>query len=113
MNLRQLATRVDPGLHAVSRGSPAPPASPADADGLSFADALAQAGKQLAPSLLEVKLSAHAQERIAQRGIALDDVQRQALSQALEQLEAKGARDALLLRDDAAFVVNMRSCSSS
>ena len=109
MNLRQLATRVDPGLHATSRGSPAPPAPAADAAGPTFADALAQAEKQLAPSLLEVKLSAHAQERILQRGIALDDAQRQALGQAMQQLEAKGARDALLLRDDAAFVVNVPS----
>ena len=79
--------------------------SPASSDD-AFADALKQArGAQLpAP---EVKLSAHAEQRIAQRDISLTHPERQELGQALDKLDEKGSNDALLLRSDAAFVVNV------
>jgi len=79
------------------------PASPDDA----FADALKQArGAQQLPAPA-VKLSAHAEQRIAQRDISLTQPERQELSQALDRLNEKGSNDALLLRSDAAFVVNV------
>jgi flagellar operon protein len=54
-----------------------------------------------------VKLSAHAEQRIAQRDISLTLPERQDLSHALDKLTEKGSNDALLLRSDAAFVVNV------
>ena len=72
-----------------------------------FADALKRArGTEHAPPP-EVKLSAHAEQRIAQRDISLTRPERQDLSQALDKLNEKGSNDALLLRSDAAFVVNV------
>ncbi len=72
-----------------------------------FADALKQArgAQQQAPP--RVKLSAHAEQRMAQRDISLTRPERQELSHALDKLNEKGSRDALLLRADAAFVVNV------
>lgn len=101
MNVRHLATRtvgpVQPGTAAQPRG-PDGPAGP------SFADALRQAQ---APPARPLTLSAHAEQRIQQRAISLTPPEQDALSEAVAQLDAKGARDALLLRSDAAFVVNV------
>lgn len=106
MNVRQLAARLEGVQGVPPRGSPAspPPLTPARTV---FADHLRRAGgtEQAAP----LKLSAHAQERIAQRGISLDEDERRILQEATDALHAKGARDALLLRADAAFVVNVPS----
>ena len=72
-----------------------------------FADALKRArGPQPLPDP-EVNLSAHAEQRIAQRDISLTRPERQELGEALDKLDEKGSNDALLLRSDAAFVVNV------
>lgn len=101
MNVRQLATRtvgpVQPGTATQPRGPDAPPGS-------SFADALRQA--QEGPDR-PLTLSAHAEQRIQQRSISLTPPEQEALSEAVAHLDAKGARDALLVRSDAAFVVNV------
>ena len=52
-------------------------------------------------------VSAHAAERIEQRGIPLTDADRASITDAFRRLDEKGANDALLLRPDAAFVVNV------
>lgn len=97
MNVRHLASRVE--------GSGLPPATPSAkrsaSPGGSFADALRQARTP------DLTLSAHAAERIEQRGISLTQADRASITDAMQHLDAKGARDALLLRADAAFVVNV------
>ena len=100
-NVRHLATRgVAPAspVQAPQRGT-AKPTSP----GSSFADALQQARS----NATDVKLSAHAEQRIAQRAISFTEPEQAALRDALDHLDAKGAREALLLRPDAAFVVSV------
>lgn len=102
MNVRHLAARtvgpVQPGPVQQPRGPDrAEPAGP------SFAEALRQAQGEPSP----LKLSAHAEQRIQQRAISLTPPEREAMAEALAHLDAKGAREALLLRPDAAFVVNV------
>ena len=53
------------------------------------------------------KISSHAWQRIQQRGISMTKAQHHSLGEAMKTLAAKGARDALLMRADAAFVVNV------
>jgi flagellar operon protein len=106
MSPREIAARI---------GSPAPvspqqrqkpdTARPSDSSG--FADKLKEAQRQQDPAPADVKLSAHAEQRIQQRNISLDATQRQSLNEALSKLDQKGSRDALLLRSDAAFLVNV------
>lgn len=100
MNVRQLATRTAGPVHPGPATQPRGPDAPS---GSSFADALRRA--QEAPDRLT--LSAHAEQRVRQRGISLTPSDQDAMTEALDHLEAKGARDALLLRPDAAFVVNV------
>lgn len=107
MHLRELAARTDPGHEVRLRGSPLPERPAPAPQGPSFAESLRQAREGRAAP--ELKLSAHAEQRILQRGIPLSAAQRQELGAALQRLEAKGARDALLLRPDAAFVVHVPS----
>ncbi len=103
MNVRQLANRVDPG-QATSRPDPARSHSPASRDaGSSFASQLERARLETAGP----KISSHAWQRIQQRGISMTDDQQRTLAEAMQQLAQKGARDALLMRSDAAFVVNV------
>jgi flagellar operon protein len=102
MNVRQIAARVD--QLGIPRQTEAP-ARQAPPKGQSFADLLKQAGKPDAPPGLQI--SAHARQRLEERGIPMDAAAEARLSEALTSLDAKGARDALLLRSDAAFVVNV------
>ena len=105
MTVRELATRVDPGVLAPQHGSSSRSAEQIRRG--EFAEQLRRAREQAQPS--GFTLSAHAQQRIEQRGISLNPQEQQSLNDALFQLESKGARDALLLRSDAAFIVNVPS----
>ena len=100
MNVRHLAARVE-------RPGPLPDAAPASrppASGSSFAETLRRMRE---PAESPFTVSAHAAERIEQRGIPLTDADRASITDAFHRLDEKGANDALLLRPDAAFVVNV------
>ena len=72
----------------------------------SFAETLQKAGRHEQAGK-EFIISAHAEQRITQRAIGMDIDARTQISDAFGKLEAKGAQNALLLRKDAAFVVNV------
>ena len=108
MNVRNVASRIDPGQNVQQRGSP--PRRPVDQrEPSKFADQLKQARDLASLRHNGITLSTHATQRIQQRGISLNPFEQKSLNEAMHQLEAKGARDALLLRNDAAFVVNIPS----
>ncbi|MGB9793140.1 MAG: TIGR02530 family flagellar biosynthesis protein [Thermacetogeniaceae bacterium] len=69
-------------------------------EGASFEEILAQQS---------LKFSRHAQERIAQRGIALDAGQLRRIQDAVDRAAAKGARESLILLDNLAFVVSIKN----
>lgn len=102
MKVQQLAARTE----AVQAARPhAPPGKTAGTPkATQFADVLRRA-TETGTSRLQV--SAHAEARIHERGIAFDALQKQSVSEAMNLLESRGSRDALLLRSDAAFVVNV------
>ncbi len=56
-----------------------------------------------------ISLSKHARVRMMARDIRLDNEQVQRLSMAVERARQKGVRDTLVLMDDTAFVVNVKS----
>lgn len=81
-----------------------PEGRPEKTEGSSFEEHLRSAqGEGPEP----IELSAHAKRRIAQREISLGPGQREALAEAVTRLGEKGARDAAVMRKDAAFVVNV------
>ncbi len=102
MNVRQLATRVDPGQQ-ISPEQLQRQQRSGDPTGASFEETL----QKLQQAKDDLQISAHAQQRIEERSISLNGNEREALVDGLKQLEEKGARDALMLRDDAAFVVSV------
>ena len=103
MNVRQRANRIDPGQQAALRDRSRATAPGAEDERSSFASHLERARfENLGP-----KISSHAWKRIQQRGISMTDAQQRSLAEAMQQLADKGARDALLMRTDAAFVVNV------
>lgn len=55
----------------------------------------------------EVKFSAHALQRLRDRGITLSPDEKAGIARALDQAEAKGARDTLLLMDGKALVASV------
>ena len=57
----------------------------------------------------EVRFSAHAQRRIEARQIDLSGDETIRLEQAIDKAARKGARELLILMDDLAFVVNVKS----
>ena len=103
MNVRQLANRIDPGQQTALRDRSRATA-PASGEGRSaFASHLERARLET----FGPKISGHAWKRIQQRGISMTDAEQRSLAQAMQHLAGKGARDALLMRADAAFVVNV------
>lgn len=105
INIRQLAARVEPGtLHP--RGSP-DQAQRAANRAPAFADELRRARAFEPAEGASLKVSAHAQQRLDQRDISLTEDQQRAISEAVQQLSGKGSREALLIRNDAAFIVNV------
>ncbi len=103
MNVRQLANRVDPGQQTALPGR-------STAAGRTPGEGRSAFASHLERARLETrgpKISNHAWQRIQQRGISMTDAQQRSLAEAMQQLADKGARDALLMRADAAFVVNV------
>jgi flagellar operon protein len=98
MNVRDLAARVAPLPPAP--GSSAAAAAPLQ--GPAFGELLTRALD--AP---RVSVSAHAGQRVEQRGIDLSAPVLSRIAEALDTLHTKGATDALLVGADAAFVVNV------
>lgn len=56
-----------------------------------------------------LKFSHHAEMRLAERGIRMNASQLAKLEDAVQQAEAKGARESLILTRDAAFIVNVKN----
>ncbi len=104
MTIHQRSGRVSPHPgQSPAQTDPSSDGPARDADAAAFEDYLGEAGSEEG----DITLSAHARQRIAQRNISLDAAERQTLSDAMETLDEKGAQDAAVLREDAAFVVNV------
>ena len=105
MNVRDLSTRVErshaPAQHPTQRAT-IKPSNPTR-----FEQTLAQAQHGLDRQIGNIRLSAHALQRLSERDISLTTQDRIDLGQAITTLHDKGARNALILRSDAAFVVNV------
>lgn len=57
----------------------------------------------------DIKVSAHAQQRMEEREIVLEEKDMDALKGAMDQLEEKGARESLMLYKDHAFIASIRN----
>jgi len=75
------------------------------AQGASFAEVLR--GQQTAKPSSEVRFSAHARQRLEQRGVRLGPKETARIGQALDQAAAKGARETLLLFDHHALIASV------
>lgn len=56
-----------------------------------------------------IKFSKHAELRMQSRNINLTSSQKEKMGEAVKKAEAKGVKDSLVLMDNMAFVVNVRS----
>ena len=56
-----------------------------------------------------LRISKHAQTRLAERGLTLGTSELQRLEGAVDKAAAKGSRDSLVLMDDLALVVSIRN----
>jgi flagellar operon protein len=93
-----------PGI--VGGTAPAGRVPRASRGGGAFGDVLAT---KLAPSGEPLKFSGHALDRIAKRGIGLDQQSLARLEQGVARAAGKGSRDSLVLLDGTAFVVSVRN----
>jgi flagellar operon protein len=55
----------------------------------------------------KIKISAHAQQRINERHISLNDGDLTRLNQAMDTLEKKGAKESLMIYKDMAFIASV------
>ena len=72
-------------------------------DGLSFAQVLNSKKTE------ELKFSKHADARLSERNISLSPEQLQRLRDGAKKADAKGIGESLMLMDDLAFIVNIKS----
>ena len=56
-----------------------------------------------------IKISAHAEQRMQERNIKLQDADIEKLKGAMNDLEKKGARESLMLYKDVAFIASIRN----
>ena len=82
---------------------PRMPAPVSTAPQSSFSDVLAEAHR----AHRSLRFSAHAAQRLKERDITLSEAGKAALQEGVDRAAAKGSREALLLTDDAAFVVSV------
>ena len=66
-------------------------------------------GAMLSAAQDKVLFSAHAENRMRERGISLTETDLQKLDTAVSDLEKKGARESLVYMDGTAFVVSVRN----
>ena len=86
------------------RGGAAPRRPPAPAAGsTAFRDVLAEMERS------SLNFSRHAQKRIEQRNLQMDGGRVERLEAAVERATEKGSRDSLILLDELALVVSVRS----
>ena len=74
-------------------------------NGASFSDALARATEESG----SIRFSAHAQKRLSDRSIELNDSDRARIARLADLAASKGAREALVLMDRLALVVGVPS----
>ena len=71
-----------------------------------------QFGSILSDKLKEnqgIKFSKHAESRLQSRNIQLSEAQKDKISKAVTRADEKGVKDSLVLMDNLAFVVNVKS----
>jgi flagellar operon protein len=73
---------------------------------ISFGDILE---KTTSSASTELVFSKHANERLASRNIDLTDAQLQRLQEGAKLAQSKGIKESLVMLDDMAFIVNVRS----
>jgi len=66
-------------------------------------------GAILEGKLSEVRFSKHAEARLSERKMGLSEEMRERLNGALQKAERKGIRESLVIMDDMAFVLSVRS----
>lgn len=57
----------------------------------------------------EIKISKHAQKRLDQREIRMDSAEYLSIKEGLERARHKGGRDALILTDKGAYIVDVKT----
>ncbi len=108
MNIRDLSNRIPASQPAVhEQSSPATAPLRRQAPLARFDQTLEQVQQHLDQQAQVVRLSAHAVQRLSERNISFTNQERIDLGQAISLLNNKGARNALIVRQDAAFVVNV------
>ncbi len=76
--------------------------------GFSFNELFQQTIQQTNPRKDEsFHISTHAQKRLSERSITMSGNLENTLSEAFSELEAKGARNSLVITDQGAFVINV------
>ena len=109
-----MSNGYNPALVPPGIGGPAPvrqptqpvrPAQPAAPQGPAFADVLRDASVKSDG----VQFSKHALQRLERRGLTVDGASMERLQEGVSRAAGKGARDAVVLVDDTAFVVSVRN----
>ncbi|HEX04785.1 MAG TPA: flagellar biosynthesis protein [Bacteroidetes bacterium] len=79
-----------------------------DATSGEFLEAVRDASRSKTPEV-DVTISAHASQRLLQRGVMLDQQDLVKINRAMDQAQAKGAKESLFLMRDLALIVSVEN----
>jgi flagellar operon protein len=97
---------IPPGVGGAPVRTRTPPVSaPQSPNAPAFADVLRSAAAPASPA--SVSFSKHAVQRLERRGLEVDGSTMGRLTDGVDRAAGKGARDAVVLVDDTAFVVSV------
>lgn len=110
MSLNVLDALTPPQVQRTDAQSPTDKGAPGLSDdfGRALEDLLSsQRGETEQATTAPLRFSRHAEARLESRGIELDEPQLERLGEAVDQLGKRGAKEALIVMDDHAFIVGV------
>lgn len=96
---------MNQGIPNIIRGGAVRPAPPKASNQGDFAGIL----QNKLNNTESIKFSKHAEQRLQSRNINLSQTQKDKINSAVTKAEEKGVKDSLVIMDNLAFVVNVRS----
>jgi flagellar operon protein len=111
MDIRHLTGRVDPVSPQKQKPTQQPDSEQAKRtqQGETFKEVLQRKSVDETPAAERLQFSGHAQQRLIDRNIQLNQVDMQRIEEAVDRAQAKGSKESLILDGDNAFIVNVEN----
>jgi flagellar operon protein len=109
MDIRHLTGRVDPVSPQKQKQQPGTEQVKRTPQGETFKEVFQRKSVDKTPQAERLQFSGHAQQRLVDRNIQLNQADMQRIEEAVDRAQAKGSKESLILDGDNAFIVNVEN----